>query len=151
MVVAQWVDRLVESVDHLIAVARQKIADIQLSLLQIPMGIEGVGEPFDLRLGSFITTATVMDEPGSKVVQLIKDLLTSTLECLGEGRIDRLERFAKPFELFVDQQLRLVKDGRSMVVEASLDDLLQESLAPPRRDQRSGDSIWRVSLRASFR
>ena len=121
---------LIDLINHGVAIPGQEIEDVQLSFLQFSVRVEGRCEPIDLVPNYLIMPGAIVYEPGTKVVNLVKDLLPPTPQSLGERRVDIVQRLPKPLELFVDQSFRLVKYLCGRVVKISLDHLSQQGLTP---------------------
>ena len=91
MFIRTQVDRVVDPLDHVRAVAGQQRGDVDVSLLQIFVGVKLVGGALQLAVGGLVARYLRANKSCAQPVELILNFLASGFERGGQRGIDRVE------------------------------------------------------------
>src|SRR6266404_5847443 len=99
MIRLAYFNRAVDRIDKIVTIAREKIVDVQLALLQIFFRVEQREQPFNLARGGLFALGAVVDETSAQKMKMIKNFLAAALERFGERGVHLHQRIVQPVEL----------------------------------------------------
>src|SRR5262249_10458947 len=112
---------LVKLVDESGAITRDKIVDIQFAFLEVLLRKQRRTGSLDLAVGGFVSPGAGMNEPRSKMLDLMQDLLAGKFDRRDERAVRPAQRLLQPIELAGQTGFCFGKDCGGPAIQAFLD------------------------------